>query len=96
MMFVILKDGTHFESDAPMACAQVFIHGAAALDGGLTEIDRIADVFNFAHAPLCSLLESEPRGRVAVERGTPRDLALRVARALIPCPTCRDQSEPSR
>ena len=90
MMFVILKDGTHFESGAPMACAQVFIHGAAA------EIDRIADVFNFAHAPLCSLLESEPRGRVAVERGTPMDLALRVARALIPCPTCRDQSEPSR
>ena len=40
MMFVILKDGTHFESGAPMACAQVFIHGAAA------EIDRIADVFN--------------------------------------------------
>ena len=73
MMFVILKDGTHFESDAPMACAQVLIHGAAALDGGsyivgLTEIDRIVDVFNFAHAPLCSLSESVPRGRVAVER----------------------------
>ena len=36
-MFVILKDGTHFESGAPMACAQVFILGAAA------EIDRIAE-----------------------------------------------------